>query len=609
MKKITMWRFSLGLFFFIVITAHAQAMSGLSVHTSEFFSTSFTDGVIEPLSSLPATPPKVEPISTNLVASPSTPAIVAATTASSRVMGTIIEADFPLLTLIIFSPLFGVLLAIIFRDEKNGLHADVGTFFSSLITLGLTFYLVMNFDADVRGFQFVEKIPWIDRFGIHYHLGVDGFNLVMVALTAFLLPPALIATWATKRNKLSTEILPAGQYVRFLEGSWTFQIQIMFLQVGIFGAFLALDIFLFYTFFEVMLIPLYLMLGIWGGKNRIYAANKFFIYTIVGSLFMLASIIYIALLYYNTFGYWTFSILDWYQLSIPASEQIWLFTGLAFAFAIKTPMFPFHTWLPDAHYEAPTMGSVELAGLILKLGPYGLIRFVIPLFPAVLPTVGPILIVLGIIAILYAGFISMVQPKMKKLIAYSSVSHMGFIIIGIFVFNSQGLAGSLIQMVNHALFTGALFLCVGMLYQRTQTQEIVRYGGVIHKMPIFSAFFLFFSMASIGLPGLNGFVGEILVMIGAAQMNVYYAIFTALGVVIAAIYMLWMYQRIFFGKIKNHSIDALKDLTPRELLLLVPLAVSILVLGVYPQIFFDQVNTTIEVYLELVNADRLYAHR
>ncbi len=498
-------------------------------------------------------------------------------------------AGFPILTVIIFSPLLGALFAILLRNGYGGFSADVATFISSLLTLGICGHLLMKFDSNFYGFQFTEKLPWIERFGINYYLGIDGISLFLVIVAAFLLPSALLATWKTK------------------EKSWAFQVQVMMLQIGILGSFMALDAILFYTFFELMLVPLYFMIGIWGGSNRIYATTKFFIYTVFGSLLLLASLIYTGILYHEDFGHWSFSIPDWYQLSIPASTQMWLFVGFCLAFAIKAPLFPFHTWLPDAHYEAPTLGSVELAGLLLKLGPYGIIRFVIPLFPDASDTYVPLLIILGLVGIIYGGLVAMVQQKLKKLIAYSSVAHMGYIIVGIFVFNVQGLAGGLIQMINHALVTGALFLCVGMIYGRTHTQEISEYGGVVHKMPIFSAFFLFFSLASIGLPGLNGFVGELMIMLGAARLNVIYAVVAAFGVIVAAVYMLWMYQRVIFGPIKNDVIRNLKDLSPREILLLLPLAISTVALGVYPQPFFDRVNTTLEGYVKEFKADEFHA--
>ncbi len=492
---------------------------------------------------------------------------------------------FPILSLIIFSPLLGLLLACLLRNGHGGLSAGVATFLSSFVTFGLGVYLLLQFDTNHYGFQFVEQIPWIEVFGIQYYLGIDGISLFLVLVAILILPPALAATWSTK------------------EKSWQFQVQTMLLQIGILGSFMALDAILFYVFFEIMLVPLYFMIGIWGGHNRIYATTKFFIYTVFGSLLLLASIIYTGILYHETFGVWSFSIIDWYDLPIPASTQMWLFAGFCLAFAIKAPMFPFHTWLPDAHYEAPTLGSVELAAMLLKLGPYGVIRFVIPLFPEAAHVYVPIIIIFGLIGITYGGLVAMVQQKLKKLIAYSSVAHMGYIIIGVFVFNMQGLAGGLIQMINHALVTGALFLCVGMLYQRTKTQEIVDYGGVAHSMPIFACFFLFFSLASIGLPGLNGFVGELMIMLGAARMNIFYAIVAAFGVVIAAVYMLWMYQRVIFGEVKNDMVRNLKDLNLREQLVLIPLAVFSLVLGVYPQPFFDHVNTTLEGYLKQFNAE------
>jgi len=499
------------------------------------------------------------------------------------------SAGFPLLSLIIFSPVLGLFLSIVFQNSSKGVPVRISCIFSSLVTLGLSIYLLISFDSTFYGFQFIEKVPWIETFGVSYFLAVDGFNLFFVLVSAFLMPMALLASWKT------TKLV------------WQFHAMIMALQIGICGAFLALDVLMFYVFFEVMLIPLYFMVGIWGGKNRIYAATKFFIYTMAGSLLMLASLIYTAILHKNALGYWSFSILDWYNLWIPVDTQMWLFLGFALAFCIKIPLFPFHTWLPDAHYEAPTLGSVELAGLLLKLGPYGFIRFVLPLFPDAAHIVVPFIIILGLMGIIYGGLVAMVQTKLKKLIAYSSVAHMGYIVLGMFVFNMEGMGGSLIQMINHAIVTGALFLCVGILYERTNTQEISEYGGVIHKMPIFAGFFLFFTLASIGLPGLNGFIGEALIMLGAAKLNIIYAIIAAFGVVIAAIYMLWMYQRVMFGKVTNKVVENLKDLNLRETFVLIPLAVITLFLGVYPQPFFDKVNVTLEGYLQEIEAEEFNA--
>ncbi len=499
------------------------------------------------------------------------------------------QAEFPILSLILFSPLLGLVLACVFRDANDGVPAKVSALLSCLITFGLSVFLLTQFNLGVPGFQFVEKRPWIEVFGIHYYLGVDGFNLFFILTSALLTPLGLLAAW-NMSNKV-----------------WQFQAQMMALQVGVFGSFLALDVFLFYAFFEVMLIPLYFLIGIWGGENRIHAAFKYFIYTMAGSLVLLVALVYTGYLYYASTGVWSFSINDWYTMAIPVEAQRWLFIGFALAFAIKTPMFPFHTWMPDVHHETPTIGAVELGGLLLKLGPYGFVRFVIPVFPDASQEFIPYMVGLSLVGILYGGMVAMVQPHMRRLMAYSTVSHLGFVILGLFVFTMNGLAGSVIQMINHAIAAAGLFLCIGMLVERTQSQEIATHGGVIKTMPILASFFLFFTMASIGLPGLNGFIGEILIMLGAAEFNVIYAIIAALGVIIAAIYMLRMYRLVMFGTVTNEKVRNAHDLNLREIVVLVPLAFITLAMGVYPQPFFERVNPTLTAYLEDVKGDEIQA--
>jgi len=490
------------------------------------------------------------------------------------------DIGIPILSIITFSPLLGIALAAGFRDSRNGAPAKIGALISSLISFVLSLHLWFNFDPTTSDLQFVQRLPWIPSFGIEYLLGIDGLNLFFVLIITFMTPLALLGSWNISKRP------------------WQFQIQMLLLQIGILGCFVAIDVVLFYIFFEVMLVPMYFLIGLWGGANRVYATTKFVIYTMVGSVLMLAALLYTAALYREANGIWSFNILDWYQLNLPLQTQLWLFSGFAVAFAIKIPLFPFHTWLPDAHYEAPTAGSVQLAAVLLKLGPYGFIRFAMPVFPDAVVILTPYFMLLALIGILYAGLVAMVQEKIKKLIAYSSVAHMGYIVLGVFAVNQQGLAGGMIQMINHAIVTGALFLCVGMIYERSHTQEISEYGGVIHSMPVFSTFFILFSLASIGLPGLNGFVGEVLAMLGAAQVNIWYGIVAASGVVVAAIYMLWLVQRVMFGPVVNSMVRGLRDLNAREVAILVPLAFWAIALGVYPQPFFDRVNVTLEHYIK-----------
>jgi len=491
---------------------------------------------------------------------------------------------FPILSVIIFSPFIGVIFIALFRDEGDGNPSKVVALLSSIATFLLSLNLWLNFDKSTENFQMVEQYPWISKFNIDYFIGLDGLNLFFFLLISFITPLTLLGSWNLKNR------------------NWQFQIQILLLQIGMLGCFAALDVLLFYVFFEIMLVPMYLLIGIWGGTNRLYATIKFFIYTMLGSLLMLVSLLYTASIYKDLHGDWSFNIMDWYGIAIPFEIQIWLFLGFAVAFAVKIPLFPLHTWLPDAHYEAPTAGSVMLAAVMLKFGPYGFLRFAMPVFPIAVYELAPFFMVLALIGIIYGGMVAMVQTQIKRLIAYSSVAHMGYIVLGLFALNIQGLSGSWIQMINHAIVTGALFLTVGMIYERTHTQQISEYGGVIQTMPKFAVFLVFFSMASVGLPGLNGFVGEILAMIGAARINIWYGIVAAVGVVIAAIYMLWMVQRVLFGPLKNDLVKGLCDLSFREIVVLIPLAFWSISLGVYPQPFFERIEVSINHYIELVKS-------
>lgn len=488
--------------------------------------------------------------------------------------------ELPILSLVTFSPFVGILAVLLFRRPENSTAAKVTALFSSLVTFGLSLHLWFHFDPKTIELQFVEQHSWITSFGIEYFLGLDGFNLFLVLIITLLTPIALLASW-----NLQTKV-------------WQLQTQILAFQIGLIGSVIALDVVLFYAFFEALLIPLYFIIGVWGGETRIQATLKFLIYTMVGSFLMLISILYTAFLYHETFGEWSFNIFDWYQLSteIAPSVQLWLFIGFAIAFAIKVPLFPFHTWLPDAHRAAPTVGSVLLAAILL--GPYGFLRFAMPVFIDAAYLAIPYLSVLSIIAIIYAGWIAITQQNLKSLVAYSSVSHMGYIILGIVTFNQQGLSGGLIQMLSHAVVASGLFLCIGMMIERTQTQRIEDYGGVTQKMPRLTVFFLIFSLAAMGLPGLNGFVGELLILVGTAQSSLWYAALAASGMIISAIYMLWMFQRVMLGEMKHSIISTMKDISWRETLILVPLVTLEIFLGVYPQAFFQKTNATVTHYLE-----------
>ncbi len=482
-----------------------------------------------------------------------------------------------LLSTILFIPLAGALAVAFMNSNSKGLIKATGIGVS-LLAFAVSVYLFLVFDAANPDMQFVEKVDWIPSLNISYHLGIDGMSLLLVVLTTFLTPIALLASWESIEHKLKG-------YVSLM----------LLLEVGTLGVFMALDLFLFYVFWEAMLIPMYFIIGIWGGKERIYAAVKFFLYTMFGSLLMLVAILWLGY-HASTLpgGAFTTNLIDLYAVapSIPMNIQGWMFLAFTLSFCIKVPLFPLHTWLPDAHVQAPTAGSVILAGVLLKMGTYGLVRFCLPLFPQATFEYMPYLAGLGVVGIIYGALVSIVQPDMKKLVAYSSVSHLGFVVLGIFALNTEGLQGSIIQMINHGLSTGALFLLVGMIYDRRHTRMIRDFGGLAKRMPVYAAFFMIVMLSSVGLPGLNGFVGEFLILLGAfnSQMlnSPWYAIIAATGVILAAVYLLWSYQRVFFGKLDNPENEKLKDLDRREWFVLVPVVVFIVWIGVYPSTFLEK---------------------
>ncbi len=499
----------------------------------------------------------------------------------------------PLISLVTFAPLVGaVLIAFLPRSAPDLTRwVALGT---ALVAWILSLLMLTAFIVGEPGFQFIEQADWIPLFGIQYKVGVDGLSMVLVVLTTTLTWISILASFG-----------PITERVKEYMASF------LILEVGMIGVFVALDTFLFYIFWEVVLVPMYLIIGIWGGANRIYATIKFVLYTLVGSLLMLVAILATAYAYQTTTGSWAgafdFEILREHAATAGFAEGLQLFGFLAFflAFAIKVPMFPFHTWLPDAHVEAPTAGSVILAAILLKLGAYGFIRFTLPLFPDAAHTFAPAIIVLSLIAIIYGAIVALVQPDLKKLVAYSSVSHMGFVTLGIFIFQEQGMLGAILQMVNHGLITGALFLLVGVIYERTHDRTIAKIGGLSAPLPVYAAVFGFFVFASGGLPGLAGFVGEFLVLVGAFDYSPLVAAIAALVMVLAAAYLLWMFQRIAFGELTDFVKGLghhLTDMSPVETLTLVPLATLTVVFGLFPGLVLDLVHGSVLTVLEGVDS-------
>lgn len=501
-----------------------------------------------------------------------------------------------LLSLMTFFPLVGMLVVLFLPREADRLIKSVTlivTIITFFISLPLAFDDVFKTSAAMQYTEFASWISIGDYFQMNYNVGVDGISLWLVLLTTFIMPIAILSTW----NAID----------KYTKG---FMALALLLETAMLGAFISLDLFLFYIFWELMLIPMYFMIGIWGGKNRIYASIKFFLFTAVGSLLMLVAILYV---YYFSVQAGVpfengFSIAHFYSLDIPAHLQTWLFLAFAFSFAIKVPMFPVHTWLPDAHTEAPTAGSVILAAILLKMGTYGFVRFAIPLFPEATQTFTPFLATLCVIGIIYGAVVAMMQDDVKKLVAYSSVSHLGFVMLGVFAMNLQGLSGGMLQMVNHGITTGALFLIVGFLYERRHTRLIAEFGGIAKKMPIFATIFLIMTFSSIGLPGTNGFVGEFLILLGAFESELrWFAVVATSGVILAAVYMLWMYQRVMVGQLKNPANENLKDLNAREIVVMLPLLLFVFWIGIYPNTFFDKMNPSLENLIDQVKTKQQVA--
>jgi NADH-quinone oxidoreductase subunit M len=488
-----------------------------------------------------------------------------------------------LLSTVIWLPILAGVAVLFTGSDRNASLARWLALAGAIAGFVVALPLYVNFDSTVQEMQFVELTPWIESYNISYHLGIDGISLLLILMNTFTTVLVMLAGWKIIDSRV-------GQYMAaFLVLSGMMN-----------GVFCAMDAALFYVFFEATLIPMFIVIGVWGGANRVYAALKFFLYTLLGSLLTLVAFIY---LYTTSQG--SFSLLDYYRLQIPLTAQILLFIAFFAAFAVKVPMFPVHTWLPDAHVEAPTGGSVVLAAVMLKLGAYGFIRLSLPILPDASHVLAPVVIGLSLIAVVYIGLVALVQTDMKKLIAYSSISHMGFVTLGIFLFNPLGMEGAVIQMVSHGFVSGALFLCVGVLYDRMHSRLISDYGGVVNKMPVFAAFFMLFAMANSGLPGTSGFVGEFLVVMGAMQVNFWYAALAATTLLFGAAYTLWMYKRVVFGAVANSHVEALADIGAREGLVLALAAIAVLGIGLYPQAFAAVLHNSVGDVLALASKSKL----
>jgi NADH-quinone oxidoreductase subunit M len=500
-----------------------------------------------------------------------------------------------MLSLIVFLPLAGALLVLLAGgsgdrpDRERAVRAiALG---ASLVTFAATLLLWWRFDPSSADYQFVERHAWMPAFGIQYLLGVDGISLLLVVLTGFLTPLALLSSWESVHKNVKM-----------------FSFFLLALETAMLGTFLALDLFLFYMFWDFVLIPMYFLIGIWGYDRRVYAAVKFILYTMAGSVLMLLAIIGLAWTHAAATGTPSFSVLDLQGLTLSWTKEKWFFLAFAVAFLIKVPLFPFHTWLPDAHVEAPTAGSVILAGVMLKMGTYGLVRFAFPLFPSAAMHYAPWIAIFAVIGIIYGALVAMVQPDMKKLVAYSSVSHLGFVVLGLCAMNMQGLQGSVYQMLNHGVSTGGLFMIVGMLSDRRHTRLISEFGGLKAVMPRLVAAFLLITLSSIALPGMNGFIGEFLILVGGFLWNPKFTAFAATGVILSAVYMLWMFQRVNYGKITNEKNRALPDLTPREWALMVPTVAMAIFMGVFPMVFLKPMEPSVRKTIERVTG-RSYAER
>ena len=486
--------------------------------------------------------------------------------------------DWPILSTVTFLPLVGVFLILLIKDEGTAARRNIRNIalMTTVFTFVLSLFIWIGFDKNYAGFQMVEKMEWLDS-GISYHMGVDGISMLFVILTTFLMPLCILASWESVQNRVKE-----------------YMIAFLILEAIVIGVFCALDLVLFYVFFEASLIPMFIIIGVWGGKRRVYASFKFFLYTLLGSVLMLLAMMAM---------FWQAGTTDIPTLlahDFPASMQTWLWIAFFASFAVKMPMWPVHTWLPDAHVEAPTAGSVILAGILLKMGGYGFLRFSLPMFPDASLYFQPLVFTLSVVAIIYTSLVALMQEDIKKLIAYSSVAHMGFVTMGIFALNVEGIQGGIFQMLSHGLISGALFLCVGVVYDRMHTRDIDAYGGLVNNMPKYAVVFLILTMANVGLPGTSGFIGEFLTMVGVFRVNTWAAVFAATGVILSAAYALWLYRRVVFGALTKESLKGLLDLSAREKAIIYPLVFFVILFGVYPSPIFDVTTASVDALVNNV---------
>lgn len=490
--------------------------------------------------------------------------------------------SFPILSVLIVFPLLCTVLLIFVKSEdgKNDESLRIIALVASIIEFLVSLFLLVRFDSTVPGMQFVEFVPWVKSFALNYYVGLDGISLWLVLLTTFFVPLCVLCSWTYIKQKTKY-----------------FLISMLVLESAMIGTFVSLDLIVFYIFWEFMLIPMFILIGVWGGERRVYSAVKFFLYTAVGSILMLVAIIYLYYLSYKTTGAGSFNLFTLCKLHIPISTQFWLCAAFMLAFAVKVPIFPLHTWLPDAHVEAPTAGSVVLAAILLKMGTYGFLRFSMPLFPYASHQFLPLIAVLAVAAIIYGALVAWAQPDMKKLVAYSSVSHLGLVMLGLFALNIQGIEGGIYQMLNHGLNTGALFLLVGMLYERRHTRLMEDFGGLAKIMPVFATFLMIATLASVAVPGTNGFVGEIMILVGVFRSYPVFGVIAVSGMLFGVIYMLWMYQRVMFGPVTKEANSKLRDLNRREIAIMVPIAVLVFVMGIFPGLFLRKMDSSVHHFI------------
>ena len=491
--------------------------------------------------------------------------------------------DWPLLSVTIFLPLFGSLIILFIKEDKiSSNNIKLAALSTSLGTFILSCVIWFFFESSINSYQMTEKYKWFHDFNFNYYIGVDGISLFMILLSTFLTPFCILASWISIKNRIKE-----------------YMISFLLLETFLVGMFASIDILLFYVFFEAVLIPMFIIIGVWGGERRVYASFKFFLYTLLGSVLMLIAIIF---MYQYTD---LMNIADLQGNYFPKNVQLWLWLAMFASFAVKIPMWPFHTWLPDAHVEAPTAGSVILAGVLLKMGGYGFIRFSLGMFPEATQFFLPLIFTLSVVAIIYTSLVALAQTDIKKLIAYSSVAHMGIVTIGIFVVNQQGIEGAMIQMLSHGIVSAALFLSVGVIYDRMHTREIQFFGGLVNRMPHYATVLMIFTLASVGLPGTSGFIGEFLAVVGAFKYNTFLAFFTATGIILSAVYMLYLYKRIIFGSLSNEKLKDILDLSLREKIIMIPLVIVVLTIGIFPNIFLEPMRLPIETIInnyEIANA-------